>query len=69
MFFIQNHIWLKPMKGKCPMIFIFIIIIIIWVLQPFQEYFIYIVLIVHPRWLKTGVPEKKKHLTFHKQNH
>ena len=32
---------------------------LIWVLQPFQEYFTYIEPIVHQRWAKTGEPEEK----------
>ena len=31
----------------------------IWVLRPFQEYFIYIEPIIHQRWAKTGEPGEK----------
>ena len=37
----------------------FFIIIIIWVLQPFQEYFTYIEPIAHQKWAKTGEPREK----------
>ena len=32
---------------------------LIWVLRPFKEYFTYIELIVHQRWVKTGEPGEK----------
>ena len=32
---------------------------LIWVLQPFQEYFTYIEPIVHQRWAKTEEPGEK----------
>ena len=39
----------------------------IWVLRPFQEYFIYIKLMVHQRWAKTR-EHVENHLTIRKQN-
>ena len=39
--------------------FFFFFFFLIWVLQPFQEYFTYIEPIVHRRWVKTGVPREK----------
>ena len=35
-------------------IYLFIYFFLIWVLQPFQDYFTYIEPIVHQRWAKTG---------------
>ena len=46
----------------------FFFFFLIWVLRPFQEYFIYIKLIVHERWAKTGELGEKVNLTIHKQN-
>ena len=39
--------------------FFFFFFFLIWVLQPFQEYFTYIELIVHQRWAKTREPGEK----------
>ena len=41
------------------MSFDFIYFFLIWVLQPFQEYFTYIEPIIHQRWAKTGEPGGK----------
>ena len=38
---------------------LFFFFFLIWVLQPFQEYFTYIKPIVHRRWAKTGGPGEK----------
>ena len=67
-------IWVAPCRNSLikaffipNRIFLFFFFFLIWVLQPFQEYFTYIKPIIHQRWAKTEEP-RKNHLTIRKHN-
>ena len=50
---------LEKIIPDLPSYMFYFFIFFIWVLRPFQEYFTYIKLSVHQRWVKTGEPGER----------